>query len=108
VEKYRSAVSSLAFLSGFSWALAVVLGLSYCPGQSFAGQSPVPAGKIIFENKQARVIIIKTANGVILEITTDDQGRVTVKELENDPTQSSVPDSSRTDSAVPESRGKDM
>jgi hypothetical protein len=87
VEKYRNSVSCLAFLSGFSWALAVVLGLSYCPGQSLAGPSPVPEGKIIFEDKQARVIVIKTGNGVILEVTTDEQGRVTVKELEHDPTE---------------------
>jgi hypothetical protein len=85
VERYRNAVSCLAFLSGFTWALAIVMGLSYCPGQSLAGQSPVPEGKILFEDKQARLIIIKTAHGVILEVTTDDQGRVTVKELEHEP-----------------------
>ncbi|MEW6077143.1 MAG: hypothetical protein AB1724_04995 [Thermodesulfobacteriota bacterium] len=87
MEKYRNSVSCLAFLSGFTWALAIVLGLSYCPGQSLAGQSPVPEGTIIFEDKQARVIIIKTGNGVILEVRTDDQGRVTVKELEHEPPQ---------------------
>jgi hypothetical protein len=63
----------------------MLVGLSYCPGQSFAGQAAFPAGKIIFEDKQARVTIIKTTVGVILKITIDKQGRVTVKELENDP-----------------------
>ncbi len=82
MDKREKTFRRQSFLSGL---LVTGLVVSALPGTLYAAQAELPAGRIVFEDKPAGVIIIKTPNGVVLKITIDEQGRKIIKEIKEEP-----------------------
>ncbi len=85
MEKFR--ISRKALTVCWGCLICAMLAIT-CPTLADAEKTDMPSGKIVFEDKKTGVKIIKTRAGVILKITTDEQGRVRVEELEDEPAKS--------------------
>ena len=84
-ERIRKKMLTIRLLLSFPTCFLSVVVLLMLPGHVCAAKTWYPPGRILFEGEQSRVRIIKTPAGVILKITTDKQGRQTVKELDHEP-----------------------